>query len=372
MKISLIGPVYPYRGGIAHFTTLLARKLIEAGHEVQVVSFKKLYPNWLYPGKSDKDYSPGREKVEAVYRLTPLNPFTWRRTVKEIAAFAPQQVIVPWWVTFWGPTFRFVITRLKRREIPVTVLIHNTMPHEARFVDRFLARRTLREADRYIVMTEKEQSRLLGLLPKVRDIDIIPHPIYQMFLYRTIDQSVIRDRLGLPENVPMLLFFGFIRPYKGLDVLLKALSVICQQGPEVHLLVAGEFWENQGFYDQLINHLGLRKVVHIFNQYIPDDEVWKFFNSADVFVAPYTGGTQSGALKTAIGFGIPSVVTDVIRDEIVDMFPEMCFVAPAYNSELLAECIQQALKLPKQDVSEIEPIFHKTWDLLIKKIASYS
>ena len=368
MKIGLIGPVTPYRGGIAHFTTLLAKKLIEAGHEVRVISFKKQYPAWLYPGESDKDHSPGRERVAADYLLTPLNPLTWHKTVKALVEFQPQQVIIPWWVTIWGPAFRYIITRLKRRGIPSTILIHNTMPHEARPLDRFLAHRTLETADRYIVMTEKEKGRLLSLLPEAKTIAIVPHPIYQMFNVSHTDPKIIREHLKLPVDKPLLLFFGFVRPYKGLAVLLDALQLINNRGHEVHLLVAGEFWGNRQVYDQQIDRVGLSDCVHIFDSYIPDNEVSKFFIAADVFVAPYTGGTQSGALKTAIGFGIPSVVTDVIVDEIVEMFPDLCLIAPANNAEQLAVCMTQALKLPKQAFSAITPAFDQTWNLLVDEI----
>ncbi|MDW7755824.1 MAG: glycosyltransferase [Brevefilum sp.] len=368
MKIGLIGPVYPYRGGIAHFTTLLGKKLIEAGHEVRVISFKKQYPAWLYPGESDKDHSPGRVKVAADYVLTPLNPLSWWKTVRALGDFHPQQVILPWWVTFWGPAFQCVIAGLKRRGIPVTVLIHNTMPHEARLMDRFLARRTLQRADRYIVMTEKEKNRLLALLPDVERISIVPHPIYQMFSPSMFDQKTMRETLGLPVEKPILLFFGFIRPYKGLAVLLEALQLVNNQGQEIHLIVAGEFWDNRKIYEQLIDRYGLSNLVHIFDSYIPDDEVSQYFTASDLFVAPYIGGTQSGALKIAIGFGVPCVVTDVIADEIVEMFHELCYIATTNDAESLAFSIKQALNVPKQSFSNITPVFDQTWKLLIEDI----
>ena len=368
MKISLIGPVYPYRGGIAHFTTLLAKKLIEAGHEVQVVSFKKQYPAWLYPGKSDKDHSPGREKVQAAYLLTPLNPFTWRRTVREIVAFEPKQVIVPWWVTFWGPAFRFVITRLKRRGILVTVLIHNTMPHEARFLDRFLARRTLGEADRYIVMTEKEKGRLLALLPEARDIYIAPLPIYHAFKPTGLSKPQVREQLKLSSDQKILLYFGFVRPYKGLKVLVEALRILLDRDVNTHLLVVGEFWEGKSAYLNQIQDLGLSNRVQIFDTYIPDDEVAAFFEAADLFVAPYIDGTQSAALKTALGFGLPVVVTDVIRDEMIDSLPERCKVVPAGDASALAEGIFEWIRVPRQTADQIGEVVEQSWEAMLEVV----
>ena len=368
MRLSLLGPVYPYRGGIAHFTTLLAKKLIEAGHEVQVISFKKQYPAWLYPGESDKDHSPGREKVDADYLLTPLNPSSWRRTVKAIVGFQPQQVILPWWVTFWGPAFRFIITRLKRRGIPVTVLIHNTMPHEARALDRFLARRTLQPADRYIVMTEREKGRLLALLPQAQNIHIAPLPIYHAFKPSGSSKSQVCQSLDLPQDQPVLLYFGFVRPYKGLGVLIDALRALIDLDVDAHLLIVGEFWEDKTGYVSQIQRLGLDHRVHIYDTYIPDDEVAGYFEAADVFVAPYIDGTQSAALKTALGFGLPVVVTDVITDEIIEALPERCRVVRTGDAAALAAGIIEQMKVSKLNDGQIKQIVDQSWAAMLKVV----
>jgi glycosyltransferase involved in cell wall biosynthesis len=369
MKIGMLGPVYPYRGGIAHFTTLLAKKLIEAGHEVQVVSFKKQYPAWLYPGESDKDHSPGREKVDADYLLTPLNPLSWRRTVRVITAFQPEQVVLPWWVTIWGPAFRFIIPRLKQRGIPVTMLIHNTMPHEARRMDRLLTRRALEQADSYIVMTEKEKGRLLDLLPGAENIHIAPLPIFHAFKPTALTQQEARQRLGLPPDQPVLLYFGFIRPYKGLGVLIDALKFMTDQGDKAHLLVVGEFWEDQSKYLSQISALGLTDQVHIHDTYIPDDEIAPFFKAADVLVAPYIDGTQSAALKTALGFGLPAVVTDVITDDTIQRLPARCRVVPAGDAGALAEGIREQMQTPILEAGHIERLIDQSWDAMLSAVA---
>jgi glycosyltransferase involved in cell wall biosynthesis len=362
LKISLLGPVTPYRGGIAHFTTLLAKKLIEAGHEVQVVSFKKQYPAWLYPGESDKDLSPDREKVDADYLLTPLNPLSWYRALKTITTFQPEQVIFPWWVTFWGPAFCFLITRLKRWDIPSLILIHNTMPHEARLLDRWLARRTLEKADRYIVMTEKEKGRLLNLLPEVGKIDIAPLPIYHAFKPTRLSREALRQQMNLPDNQVVILYFGIVRPYKGLGVLIDALKVIADQGIAAHLLIVGEFWEDKGKYLSQIQSLGLTNCVHVYDRYIPDDEVAGFFEAADLFVAPYIDGTQSAALKTALGFGLPVVVTDVITDEVIQNLPERCKVVPSGDAEGLAKGIMEWVGVERQSEDEVNLMAAYSWE----------
>jgi glycosyltransferase involved in cell wall biosynthesis len=165
----------------------------------------------------------------------------------------------------------------------------------------------LQQADRYIVMTEKEKGRLLALLPEARKIDIAPLPIYHAFkhLHRYQEQPC-GSRWVCPDDQPVILYFGIVRPYKGLGVLIDAVKVIAEGGREAQLLIVGEFWEDQTPYRDQIRNLGLTNRVHLYDRYIPDDEVAGFFAAADLFVAPYIDGTQSAALKTALGFGLPS------------------------------------------------------------------
>jgi D-inositol-3-phosphate glycosyltransferase len=368
MRISLVGPVTPYRGGIAHFTTLLAGKLIESGHDVQVVSFKKQYPGWLYPGESDKDYSPGREKVEAEYLLAPLNPFTWGKTVKQIAAFHPDEVVMDWWVTFWGPAFHNVSRGLNRRGFRTAFLIHNTMPHEARAFDRFLARSTLATASRFIVMTEKEKGRLLSLLPEAEEIDIAPLPIYSAFKKPALAAPILKRQLGLPKNQPILLFFGFVRPYKGLDVLIKAVKVLVGEGKPVHLLVAGEFWDGKKETEALIASLELEEYTHIHDKYTPDDEVAVFFEVSDLFVAPYVDCTQSAALKSALGFGLPAVLTDVIVDRMAAALPDRCRIVPAGDPAALAAGIREQLDKPRLNAVQTEELTQSSWQEMVEAV----
>lgn len=370
MKISVIGPVFPYRGGIAHFTTLLVKNLVQEGHNVQTISFKKQYPKWLYPGKSDKDFSEGREKVEADYLLKPLSPYTWKKTINKIINFNPDEIIVTWWVTFWSPAFRHIVSRLKKRGFHVSILIHNTIPHEPRPWDQLLARSVLKQADRFIVMTEKEKLRLLNLLPKATQINVVPHPVVQLFKPSEEPRLILKQRLGLPEAPPILLFFGFIRPYKGLKSLIEALAIIAKQGSDAHLLVVGEFWENPEYYSSLIETLGLKNRIHILNKYIPDKFVGDYFNVSDLFVAPYVNGTQSAAVKTALGFGLPVVVTEAIADKLVYSLPHRCKVVPVNDPEAMAKGIIQQLSVPVLKKADIASLTKESWIELVSAICT--
>jgi glycosyltransferase involved in cell wall biosynthesis len=344
VKITLIGPVYPYRGGIAHYTSLLAQALRQAGHEVLVVSFRRQYPQWLYPGKSDRDPSQQAIQIEAEFILDPLSPFSWRQAYRRICAFAPRQVVINWWTTFWGPAFASLAGRLRKSGLPVTFLIHNVMPHEAKPWDRWLALRTLRAGSAFIIQTEGERQRLLDLLPQAQAI-LTPHPIYDMFTAQHQDPAIARQQLGLPAAGRVLLFFGIVRRYKGLSVLLQAMAQPVLASLQPLLLIAGEFWEDKSRYLEQAQALSLLKQLRIEDRYIPNEEIPVFFSAADLLVAPYTGGTQSGAVKMAMGFGLPAVVSQHLADEIMmSRSNESIFLAEPGDPASLARAISQALQ----------------------------
>lgn len=235
-------------------------------------------------------------------------------------------------------------------------------------MDRLLARRTLKRADRYIVMTEKEKNRLLALLPGAAPIHIAPLPIYHAFKPTGLPKSQVRQNLGLPDDQPVLFYFGFVRPYKGLGVLIDALKILMDQELNPHLLIVGEFWEDKSGYLVQIQALGLNNHVHIFDSYIPDDEVAAFFEAADLFVAPYIAGTQSAALKSALGFGLPVVVTDVITDAMIDSLPDRCRVVPTGDAAALAAGIVEQMKVSTQSPDQIHQMIKQSWESMLSSV----
>lgn len=334
MRFVIVGPVYPYRGGIAHYTSRMAQAAIEEGHEVKVISFARQYPRFLYPGKSDRDPSQEVMRIEADYLLDPLYPWTWERAIKEIDKFSPELVVIQWWTTFWAPAFGWISYRL-RNHIKVAFLIHNVVPHEARFFDPWLAKLVLRQGNKHIVQSESQRQKLKELLPKADPV-LIEHPLYDQFAEKRMSKEEARRRLGLPEDRPVLLFFGIVRPYKGLTNLIEALALVYQEGYSPLLIVAGEFWEDVEFYKRRIQELGLQEAVRIYNYYIPNEEVPVFFSAADVFVAPYTGGTQSGALKIALAFGLPVVASEGIFIHL----EKYNFLTDSLNPDLIMQLSQ--------------------------------
>jgi D-inositol-3-phosphate glycosyltransferase len=347
MKVALIGPVYPYRGGIAHYTTLLAQALRARDHEVLLISFRRQFPQWLYPGKSDRDPSQLANPIEAEFTLDPMSLFSWRRARRRIADFSPQQVVFNWWTTFWGPSFACLAGWLRKDGYPVTFLIHNVMPHEPKPWDRLLARWTLQAGSGYIVQSEGERRRLLELMPNAHTI-LASHPIYDMFSERRMEPEAARANLGLPATGIVLLFFGIVRQYKGLSVLLQAMAQPELSSLQPALLVAGEFWEEKSRYLKQAQALGLSGQLRIDDRYIPDEEVPVFFSAADLLVAPYTGGTQSGAVKMAMGFGLPAVVSQHLVDESMAAdLGRSIFATPSGSPEDLAKALVQAIQAPR-------------------------
>lgn len=339
MRICLVGPVYPFRGGIAHHTTALAESARRAGHTLQVVSFRRQYPAWLYPGKTDRDPSQRLPLADTQYILDPLNPVTWIKTAQVIQVFEPDVVVFQWWNTYWAPPFAVMARLLRERGIKVIFLVHNVLPHEERGLDRWLSRITLGQARDYIVQSEREQKRLEKLLPGCRTA-FCPHPVYDLPLNGpALTRAEARRQLGLPADAPCLLFFGIIRPYKGLAVLLDALGLLKERAIAPHLLAAGECWGGAQPYEQQIERLGLTETVHLEDRYIPDERVPLLFSAAELFVAPYLDGTQSGAIKLAVGAGLPLILTEpLVTDAFLASSPAVKVVPPG-NALALAEAI---------------------------------
>jgi glycosyltransferase involved in cell wall biosynthesis len=349
MKINVVGPVYPYRGGIALYTTTLSQKLASAGHSVQTISFKRQYPAWLYPGQSDKDPSLVHEQVPALYLLDPLYIWTWFRTAQQVLSFHPDLVVIQWWTTFWAPALGTLARLLRAKGVRVVFLIHNVMPHETRFWDRWLVRFALGSAEQYIVQADREVNRLRALLPKAR-IVTTPHPIYSM-PDRNLSMEEVRSKLGLSVNDRVILFFGIVRQYKGLRYLLQAIQILKVKDFHAQLVIAGEFWEPVSEYQQLIETLGISDRVQIHNRYIPNEELPVFFRAADLFAAPYIDATQSGSAKLALGFHLPMVVTRCIVDQTLADRGDV-WQAEERDAESFASAIQAAfeqyLAKPKQ------------------------
>ncbi len=369
MRVILVGPTYPYRGGIAHHTQFLDQALQELGHQTMVISFQRQFPALLYPGKTDKDPSHRQVQANTQYLLDPIKPLTWLQAARTIAAIQPDLVAFQWWTTFWGIPFAFLSSQLRRKEIPCVYIIHNVLPHEARPWDAWLARQALSRGAAFLAQTSQEKARLLALIPGA-NAKVCAIPIYKMATPDKPSRSQARQRLGLPDEEMALLFFGLVRPYKGLHYLLEAMGILRQAGIQPFLIIAGEFWQDKNSYLRQIQDLQLSQQVQIEDRYIPDEEVEWYFSAADLLVAPYVGGTtQSAVAKLGRGFNIPMIITEEVAHSFGKSPPYGVRVVPAADSQALAQAIQAACENP-QLIKELPPIAVDEWEAFAQVLLS--
>ncbi|MDQ7041100.1 MAG: glycosyltransferase [Rhodothermus sp.] len=335
-RLVLVGPVAPYRGGIAHFTEALGQALKARGHQVTALSFRRQYPRWLFPGRQQTEPEPAVSAMSVAYVLDPLQPWTWIQAARVVQRERPDLVVFQYWMPFFALAYGVMAGQLHRGDIPTVALVHNALPHERHLLDATLSRWFLRRCRARIVLSETVAHQLTKLGLTV-DAQLV-HPVD--FRYGPVrPRAVARQRLGLPSEAPVLLFFGFVRRYKGLDVLLEAMPLVRMALPDVQLLVAGEFYEPADRYRARIRALDLSSCVQLHDRYIPESEVAWYFSAADLIVQPYLSATQSGVVPMAFHFERPVVVTavgglpEVVPHEVAG------FVVPPGNTAALAEAI---------------------------------
>ena len=301
-KICLIAPVPPFRGGIAKYCYSLAQEL-EKRHDFMLLSYKKQYPELLYGKKSQLDPNVRREEIasefkQLSYDIDSTSILSWFATAKKIAAFDPDLVVIPWWVAYWAPMYAYLISSMKKRGIKMVFLCINIFEHEDNILKKILTRFIISRVDSIIVHSEQEKKTALEINPKAT----VKKHLLPLFVYEA-KQTNRKDR------TLHLLFFGFVRPYKGLDILLKAVGIL--KGCDISLRIAGEFWHDKQTYLTLINDLGIADKVEIIDRYVPDHEMIRYFGSTDLVVLPYRESITSGIIATAYGFGKPVLTTDV-------------------------------------------------------------
>ena len=307
MRIALVGPLHPWRGGIAQYLGLLGETLMSRA-EVRGLTFTRQYPQMLFPGSSQVDTTAPPPRFPVVHLLDSVQPWSWRAAARHLEAFAPGLVLLKWWLPFFGPAFASAVGPLRRRGSRVALVCDNLVPHERRPFDRAFTRWMLRNSDGYLVMSEsveRDLDRLKPGAPRRR----VPHPLYAQFDRGRWTRESARARLGLEGEVAV--FFGYVRHYKGLDTLLEAWPAVRARRP-VTLVVAGEFYEDAAPYRALASKASAAvPAVRLWDRYLPDDEVEALFKAADVAVLPYRSATQSGVTHVAYALGVPVITTDV-------------------------------------------------------------
>lgn len=334
-KIILIGPVYPYKGGISHYTGLMYRELAKK-YDVEMLSYAVQYPGFLFH-REQKDYANDSFKVEnANYMLHTANPFSILKTAGYIKKQKTDMVLIQWWHPYFAPCY-WLLEQFMGRQNTVFVC-HNIFPHERFPLDKFLTKMVLKHGKHFIVHA-KEEGGALEKLVRQPDYAVTPHPTYNAFRFEHMGKGQARERLGIADGIKMLLFFGYVREYKGLRYLLKAMPLILQEEENIQLWIVGEFGNDKEDYFRMIEELGIGKWVKTVDSYTPDRQVEKYFAASDLVVLPYVSATQSGIVQIAYGFEKPVIVTRVggLPEAVIN--EKTGYVIEPENAEALARAV---------------------------------
>ncbi len=342
MNIYMIGPTYPYRGGIAHYTTLLFREFRKK-HNVTLCAVKRQYPMWLYPGETDRDPSKEYLTEEGIeYMLDSMNPLTWFKIIAHIRKIKPDVVIIPWWVTFWTVQYWTICAPIRWFKLSKVLFVcHNVVEHESSKLKTFLTRLVLSKGDYFLVHSGEVKDTLLKLLPNAK-IGVKGHPKYDFFKTAQTDRDAQREKYGFEQDDLVLLFFGFVRKYKGVPVLLDAMKTLAPKYNNIKLLLVGEAWhEEETVIEEKIASYGLKEQVVRVNAYVPNEDVQLYFNASDVAVFPYSTATASGALQIALAMDVPVIATRMsCFEEIVDE-NESGFIIPPDDPNAIVDAVEK-------------------------------
>ncbi len=347
MKFGFLGPSYPFRGGISQFAVNFAGNLIKTGHSVEMFNFRNQYPRLLFPSGNQIDLKAKGCELPSFRILTPYNPLTWGKTADLIRNSHPDVLIVSYWLPFMAPAYGYILRQLP--DIKKYFLIHNIDFHEKwLFADAF-TKHAMKKADGFIVLSEATSISLRQKIPASPDnIIFLFHPVFEPSLSS-------EERATRPKDGQNLLFFGFVKPYKGLDILLKAMPVVLAKFPKVKLTIAGDVYGDKEPYFKLIEELKLSNAVTCHFRYISEAEAADFFQGSDVCVLPYRSATQSGVTQLAFSYETPVIATNVggIAETVQDGING--FIAESENPAALSGKIIEFLEMKDRDkfISEI-------------------
>jgi len=317
VNIVIVGTFPPFRGGIANFYHIMAAKL-SVDHQVTALNFTTQYPNILFPSKSQFSESGNDSSYSTDRILSSVNPFSWIKTANRIIELQPDLIIFKYWMPFFAPAFGSVLKKVKKKmDVKALVVCDNILPHEARVLDESLTKYFFNNVDYFMVMSKAVENELLSFYPNA-DYIYTPHPLFNLFGEK-LPKSEAKSILGIKEE-NMILFFGLIREYKGLDLLIKAAGTLKEKISHFKILAVGDCYEDQDKYKKLIKENGVEDIFDLKMEYIPNDEVHQYFSAADAIVLPYKSATQSGVVPVAYHFNKPVIITDVggLKEIVID------------------------------------------------------
>ena len=309
-EVIIIGPAYPLRGGLATFNQRLSKEFTDEGFDCSIYSFSLQYPSILFPGKTQYSTDPPPEKLKILSKINSVNPFNWIAVGKELKKLKPDIIAVRYWLPFMAPALGTILRLVKKNNhTKVIAIADNILPHEKRLGDQSLTKYFLKPCDAFVTMSEKVMQDL-RIFEREKPAKQVMHPLYDNF-GDIISKKDARAHLHLPADEKIILFFGFIRNYKGLDILLEAMADKRIRSANIKLLVAGEFYENEKQYTELIEKLNIKNSLFLKTNFIPDSEVKYYLCAPDAVVQPYRKATQSGVTPLAYHFEKPMIVSNV-------------------------------------------------------------
>lgn len=369
MKILIVGPAWPYRGGIADFDERIAREYIKKGDEVEIFTFTLQYPSFLFPGKTQYSPDPRPEDLDIKRKVNSVNPFNWIKVGRELKKKNADLLIIKFWLPLMAPCFGTIARIVKGNgKTKVVSILDNIIPHEHRPGDKILSKYFVSSIDAFIAMSKSVYDDLKSLNDK-KPCLLSPHPIYDNFGTAVSREEAIGS-LGLDPSAKYMLFFGFIRDYKGLDILLKAIADERIKNSDIKLIVAGEFYNNSETYFELEKQLGLEGKIIWRTDFIADEQVKNYFCASDIIVQPYKTATQSGVTQIAYHFEKPMLVTNVGGlPEIVpngkvgySVEPEAKVIADAINDFYANERYSEFVENIKEEKKKY------SWDRMLENV----
>jgi glycosyltransferase involved in cell wall biosynthesis len=366
----IIGPAHPLRGGLASFNERLARAFQEEGDQVIIYTFSLQYPGFLFPGTTQYSSEPAPGDIDIRVRINSVNPFNWIRVGRELKKIRPGLVVVRYWLPFMGPCLGTILRIVKGcKDTRIVCIADNIIPHEKRPGDTAFTRYFVRPVDGFVTMSRKVLSDL-RTFDRNKPAGFVAHPLYDNF-GDPLPKADARIALGIAADDRIILFFGFIRPYKGLDILLHAMAEPALYQSGIRLLIAGEFYDDSKPYLELIRSLKLEDKVILRTEFIPDSQVRYYLCAADLVVQPYRNATQSGVTPLAYHFEKPMVVTRV--GALPDMVPEgkvglVCEPEPASLAATILRYFEMKEQVFTDGIREEKKQY--TWQRLVQTIRS--
>lgn len=345
-KIIIVGPAHPFRGGIAAFDERMAVDLQQLGNTIEIINFTTQYPGFLFPGKTQFTSEPAPANLKITRLLSSINPFSWIKTASYIRKQQPDLVILRFWIPFMGPALGSV-ARLLGKKIKVVGFVDNLIPHEKRIGDTLLSKYFVNTCSGFITLSNQVKEEIAQFTDK--ECLMSPHPVYDHYGDKTSKEESCKQ-LNLNPDINYILFFGFIRNYKGLDLLIKAFSESNLRSKNYKLLIAGEFYEDEKQYLELITTLQLNDYIELHSHYISDAEIKYYFGACDLVVQPYRSATQSGISQLAYHFEKPMIVTNVGGLPEIVKHHETGFVAEV-NPSAIAKAMNEFIE---QDITRFD------------------